>query len=191
MTTPTFTNTRKVPTRKNGKITRSYNAWKDMRTRCYNTKFHERNPTYIGCSMAEVWWDFSNFYDWFSDNYIEGWALDKDLKNSGNKEYSPETCMYIPRQINNLLLNRAAGRGIYPQGVSWFKRISKFRADCNFNDKQNTLGYYDTPEEAQAVYWAYKEGAVDATLEQHPLTPNVKEYVRQAFRAQRDEALNG
>ena len=36
------------------------------------------------------WKRFSNFKKWFDDNYVDGYAIDKDLICKGNKCYCPE-----------------------------------------------------------------------------------------------------
>lgn len=53
---------------------------------------------------------FSNFLKWFNGNYIKGYALDKDILIKGNKVYSPETCCFVPYEINTLVTNRKNGR---------------------------------------------------------------------------------
>lgn len=83
-----------------------YTIWTSMLKRCYDEKTQERQPTYKGCSVAEEWHNFQNFGKWFEENYnydmMKGWHLDKDVLVKGNKVYSPETCCFVPRDINNL-----------------------------------------------------------------------------------------
>lgn len=45
---------------------------------------------------------FSNFAEWFDKHHVEGWELDKDILVSGNRTYSPETCCFVPHEINVL-----------------------------------------------------------------------------------------
>ena len=33
----------------------SYLRWRDMMQRCYNIKFHERQPQYKDCTVCEEW----------------------------------------------------------------------------------------------------------------------------------------
>lgn len=54
-------------------------------------------------------------------------------------------------KLNNL-------RGKYPIGVSYDKRLNKFKSCCNdSNGKQIYLGIYDSPEEAFYSYKIFKE----------------------------------
>ena len=39
----------------NGKQTREYNIWNKMSQRCYDEKYHRKEPNYIGCTVCEEW----------------------------------------------------------------------------------------------------------------------------------------
>lgn len=69
--------------------------WAGMFLRCYSVKWHEKYPTYIGCTVATEWHNFQVFAKWFYENYIEGYDLDKDSIITGNKVYGPTTCKFI------------------------------------------------------------------------------------------------
>lgn len=89
-----------------GKTTVEYNRWYGMFERCYDSKVHEKNPSYIGCSVSPEWYDFQTFARWFNDNKplnvdISEYDLDKDIKVPGNKIYSPYTCTIVHFSINN------------------------------------------------------------------------------------------
>ena len=45
----------------------------------------------------------------------------------------------------------------YPLVVCFDKASGKFKAQCTVNGKLQHLGYFDTPEEAFAVYKPFKE----------------------------------
>jgi len=81
----------------------AYTTWKSMLRRCYDTKFLSRYPTYQGCSVEKHWHNFQNFAEWFYENHIEGYELDKDLKVFDNKIYSKNTCWFIPNYVNSLI----------------------------------------------------------------------------------------
>lgn len=80
--------------------TKAYNRWRNMLYRCYCEEFLNEHPTYKGCSICEDWKYFSKFKEWFDAHNVSGWALDKDLLIENNKLYSPETCCFIPFEIN-------------------------------------------------------------------------------------------
>lgn len=84
----------------------NYSTWLSMLKRCYNIEFQFKHSSYIGCSVHEDWHNFQNFAKWYDENYYsignERIALDKDILVKGNKIYSPETCIFVPHNINNL-----------------------------------------------------------------------------------------
>lgn len=147
----------------------SYLKWHDMLCRCYNAKFHERQPQYKGCTVCEEWLNYSNFKVWYDKNKIRGMELDldKDILFKGNKVYSPETCCFVPHTINTLFLSRKEARGDYPIGVSYEKEKKKFRAAMAFMGEQIKLGTFDTAESAFARYKEYKEDFIKDMAEQY------------------------
>jgi hypothetical protein len=134
-----------------------YMRWRDMIKRCYDPKYHAKQPTYIDCSVCDSWLMFSNFRNWMVNQDWEGKELDKDLLVKGNKVYSPETCVFVSRELNTLLNSSAAIRGEWPIGVSFDKRDRKFQAQCSINGKNKRIGSYDTPEDAHKAYIEFKE----------------------------------
>lgn len=132
--------------------TRAYKCWNRIFERCYSKIALARAPFYEGCSVCEEWHCFSAFKEWFDENYIEGYALDKDILVKRNKIYGPDTCCFVPREINSIMVNRRNHRGQYPIGVKPFK--DKFIARCPMQMKRTYLGLYNTPE---AAFNAYKE----------------------------------
>lgn len=154
-----FNSQRQHPTSKGGSTTRAYRTWRCMLQRCYDPKYQESKPTYVGCSVAEEWHDYQNFADWFySNEYSDrGYELDKDLLISGSKEYSPETCCFVPREINCLLHGNKTFRGKYPQGTHWHKASGRFACQIGINGKLKHLGLFDCPNEAHEFYRKEKE----------------------------------
>lgn len=45
----------------NGIKTEEYIKWFSMFNRCFDEKYQEKQPTYIGCSVSEEFWNFQNF----------------------------------------------------------------------------------------------------------------------------------
>jgi hypothetical protein len=142
--------------------TPQYYTWISMMRRCYNLKQQEIQPTYIGCSVCKEWHNFQNYAKWWDDNYyeIEGLRMevDKDILSKGNKIYSPETCIFVPNNINALIINCKKVRGDYPIGVNKLDS-GKFRARYSdaISGKRIHLGCFNNPEEAFKVYKLHKE----------------------------------
>lgn len=141
----------------NGKQTKCYATWLRMLERCYNAKYHEKFPTYKGCTVCAEWHNFQVFAEWYYSNFykIEGqrMELDKDILCKDNKVYSPETCVFVPQAINSLFVKHDKRRGDFPVGVT--KNGNKFKALVSKgNGKAMYFGTYTTVEEA---FQAYKE----------------------------------
>ena len=152
----------KYKAKTNNSSTLVYRIWQSMVQRCYSPIYQEKYPTYIGCMVADEWLDFQDFAEWFENQYYSGlgYHLDKDLLFPNNKLYSPETCCFIPSELNNLLISCTASRGDYPQGVSFDKSKGKYKAELNINGKKKNLGRFTCPNEAHRVYKKAKEAHV-------------------------------
>lgn len=135
-----------------------YNTWHNMIKRCYDKKYHIKKPTYRDIKICEEWHNYQNFAKWYESNYIHGFEIDKDIICKECKIYSPITCMFIPQEINNLLIKSNSIRGKYPIGVSKYK--DKFQASIKINSKRVFLGHLNTPEEAFQVYKMAKEAHI-------------------------------
>lgn len=104
---------------KKGKTEKAYATWNAMMRRCYDESTRWYNPTYAGCSVCIEWHNFQNFAKWFYDNYPQdgkSYDLDKDIKNAGNKIYSPENCMFVTRSENVIFSATKAHKFISPEG---------------------------------------------------------------------------
>lgn len=131
-----------------------YRKWCDMLKRCYDSKYQETRPTYIGCTVCDEWLTFSNFKSWMKKQDWEDKVLDKDLLFVGNKIYSPETCVFVDHMTNTFTIGRGAARGDFPLGVRFHKRIGKFEVRCSnpFVKKEETIGYFTCPNEAHLAW---------------------------------------
>ena len=109
-----------------GKHTREYELWRGMIQRCYDEKYHERQPTYKDCEVCDRWLVFANFledltliedYELWRDNSNTGVSLDKDIKVQGNKIYSLETCKFVSKSDNSKERNERSGNPNPPKKV--------------------------------------------------------------------------
>lgn len=147
----------------------SYLRWHDMMNRCYNEKFHEKQPQYKGCTVCEEWLNYSNFKVWHDQNKIAGMKLDldKDILFKGNMVYSPETVAFVPHEINTLFINGKKNRGDLPLGVHFDKSKGKYRAVMSYMGERKKLGTFDDVNSAFVRYKEYKEDFIKKMAEQY------------------------
>lgn len=136
----------------NKKLKPSYRIWYNMLARCYGKS---KPNNYEKCYVCEEWLTFSYFQEWFLENYIEGWQLDKDILIKGNKVYSPQTCCFVPKEINMAFTKSDKTRGKNIIGVTY--RKGKFEANVSCEGKSQYIGFFDTEIEAFNAYKNAKE----------------------------------
>ena len=140
-----------------------YKKWVSMLSRVYSERYHKTHPTYKNSSICSEWLYFSNFIKWVDEQPERDWKSmqpDKDFLIKDNKHYSPETVVFIRRNVNSFILDNGASRGDCMLGVTYRGRgLSKpYEAGCNnpFSDEKVYLGYYTTELEAHLVWKATK-----------------------------------
>lgn len=144
---------------KRGSMTKAYGCWSRMLDRCYGSY---KSSSYEDCEVSHGFKVFSTFKKWcetqkgFSE---QGWELDKDLLGD-SKLYSETTCCFIPQRINALITKKVKTKGLYPTGVSFYKRKNVFKADCMYKGVKKHLGYFDNVEDASFAYKFFKEAYV-------------------------------
>jgi len=161
-----------------GKVIREYQLWQNMLQRCFDEKYKQNQPTYEGVTCSKEWLSMTNFIEDVSQMRgfgLDGWALDKDILQKGNKLYSKDNCCFVPQEVNNLLTKRDKARGEYPVGVYFNKASGKFMAQLRINGKLKHLGYFTTTEEAFQVYKTAKEAHIKLVAQkwQHLLDERV------------------
>ena len=144
----------------------SYSVWTAMLARAYSDKFHARRQTYIGIEICDEWKNFCAFRDWWIENQVDGWQLDKDLL-SDTGVYSPGTCIFVPTWLNTFTIDCGAARGEYKIGVYLHKGTGRFRARCRNTvaNKNQHLGYFTTQE---AAHLAWLNRKLELALELKP-----------------------
>jgi len=147
---------------------RARGLWGDLLKRCFCDKYQKHKPTYKTVEVCEEWLNFQNFAEWCNtqkffnakDESGKYYQLDKDLLVRGNKIYSPETCCFVPSQINSLFTYVKSTKGEHPVGVSYMKNRGKFEAYFSYKGRRKHLGHFDTSEEAFKAYKKAKEGHI-------------------------------
>lgn len=141
-------------------MTKEYSLWYHMLTRCYSKKVHSRAPTYTDCCVSDNFKSFQYFAKWVQSQVgfmSSSFQLDKDMLFKGNREYGENTCVFIPTNINNFLVNRGKLRGKFPIGVCMLRGKYFEVRMSNGKGKSNYIGCYKTQEEAFQAYKAAKE----------------------------------
>ena len=111
-------------------------------------------------------------------SYYDGSRLkDMGTIKEGDKFiiYSPNTCAFVPVEINSLLTKTNALRGNTLIGV--FKTNNKFIVNCNNGTNKKYLGTYNTEIEAFEVYKRVKENYIKEVANKWKdfIKPNVYE----------------
>lgn len=127
--------------------------------------------SYKDCTIA--WKSQAEFRQWAVAQVgygVEGFELDKDILVKGNRVYGPDTCVFVPQEINMLFSGcyKAGRRGKYPIGVSFNKGSGTFVAQMSNRQElglDKYLGSFATVEEAFACYKAAKEAKIKKLAE--------------------------
>jgi len=156
--------------------TRTWRTWSGIirRTDKRDPKWLSQPGTehYADCTLDPRWYKLSAFKEW-----IEQWddygnkEVDKDILIPGNLEYGPDTCLMV-RRVVNAWFKPHFDHGDLPRGVSWNscwknKGTGKpYRAQITpIGGKRTGLGYYDTIEEASAVFEKARKEQIKVLIE--------------------------
>jgi hypothetical protein len=141
---------------------RSYTVWKGMLDRCYNESSTRSCASYVDCSVAPCWHRYSDFKVWFGQNCITGYQLDKDILIPGNRVYSPDTCCFVPPNINQAVRwRRQLPQSGYP-GVRVFG--SGFHAEITHKGKARITECRTDALEAHCDWQRLKAEGIDDHL---------------------------
>jgi len=151
-----------------GQSTKEYKLWFAMLARCYSKIYHEKGASYTNCEVSENFKNFQYFAEWCQSQTgfgLPDYQLDKDILIKGNKLYSEDTCVFVPREINNLFTLSNKARGDLPLGVykdDTGRSVKLYKAVCTTHDSvnQKSLGRFHTPQEAFTAYKPVKEATV-------------------------------
>lgn len=143
----------------NGVHTAEYEDWHSMIRRCYdNSAYH---VTYQDVEVYESWKCYQTFAEWATKQVgfnNKGWHLDKDLLIKGSRIYSPDTCTYLPREINGFIKRKRMND--LPLGVDLVineSGVIQYRSQGRANGSNVGLGSYPDIETAFNVYKKHKE----------------------------------
>lgn len=129
-----------------------YAVWRGMIRRCYvsDEKRRKQESTYKGCTVVKEWHVFSNFKSWMEKQDWEGKQLDKDLKVHGNKIYGPDTCVFIPKEINILISEGQKSSYGLLKGLTMDH--GRIRARIRKYGKLHQIGNFDNEQQAHEAW---------------------------------------
>lgn len=127
---------------------KAYAVWRNILMRCYDPKnTHYKRYGGAGIKVCEEWLCYQNFAEWYEKNKIDDWEVDKDLLSEEKiKKYSPETCCFLPIDMNRKIKNdevksKKGFIGVTKEGTKWRAEVTNVY-----------LGAYETKEEARLAY---------------------------------------
>lgn len=130
-----------------------YTKWVSIIRRCYYEGYHANQKCYKDVTVCKEWHDFQNFAKWFQDNYnattMKGWELDKDIICKDCKQYSPETCCFIPQEINKFFTVKPK-KSKLPLGV--YKQFNKYKTNISMGKGKRQVTSFDRLEDAILHY---------------------------------------
>lgn len=132
----------KIPTKVEGLKSIPYQTWISMIHRCYGVN---REKCYEGVSVCKEWSRFSSFlddYQYMVGSYQKGFVLDKDILCLGEKMYSKESCVLIPKKLNAIFAN-------------WTRKLTVkeyeggFTTSGQINNRKENRKVFSTKEEVE------------------------------------------
>ncbi len=151
----------------NNGLSKAYDRWHSLLRRSYWEGYHASDKSYKDVTVCEDWHNFQNFAKWFYENYnpeiMQDWQLDKDIICSECKIYSPETCCFVPSEINKFFCKSVNKSTNLPVGVNM--NGTGFKAEVNIGGKtihktfrklEDAVNFYKTEKEKYAKKVAEK-----------------------------------
>ncbi len=148
-----------------------HTQWSNMLKRCYCDASLLVDPRYEEVFVDKHWHNYQNFADWFFENRVDGFYLDKDLLTDTRK-YSEGTCCFIPGEINTAIVMSYKQRETedtshLPVGVGFCKKTGKYTAKAGTRNNSEWGGRHSTVEHAFEKYLQIKNSQLRSLAEKH------------------------
>lgn len=162
-----------------GKITKEYTTWNGLMNRV------GRKTAYKDVVVSDNFKDYDFFYEWYNnqigahcfDENGRSFELDKDLLGDGLL-YSENTCVIIPKELNNTFKVFNKRNISLPLGVSKEGRKRHYKVALSIGGKHQHIGYFETPEEASNAYMAERFKRLLELIDKYPLDNRVVDIIR-------------
>lgn len=146
--------------RNDGCRTKEYDTWTCMLQRCYG----ENRPShYENCNVAAPWHNFQVFAMWCNKQIgfnEKSWELDKDLLGGVDKHYSPDHCVFLPKELNTFFISKNADQ---TKGFYKHKKSGKYLVRCG----TDYIGLFETEQLAHESYINAKKHKASKLLEKY------------------------
>lgn len=129
-----------------------YKVWVQMLVRCYSQSYKKKYKYDYSPTVCSEWLNFSVFREWMQLQDWSGKQLDKDILIPGNKHYSPETCVFVPQELNKFFNLHRNRKSATLTGVTKNCRGSRYTACITRDGKTNSLGGFATELEAHHAW---------------------------------------
>lgn len=132
-----------------------------MKERCTSKVRKLANPGYAEARLSFE--SFQHFVCWSREQHgydldNASWCLDKDILVTGNTDYGPSTCLFVPQEVNKFFCIGGSQKFPYPDPalpdipfVGWSISQRRYRVKCGDQSR-----YFDDPYEAHAWWQVQK-----------------------------------
>lgn len=130
---------------------KEYRAFSSAKTRCYNPNV-ESYADYgaRGITVCDEWLGEDGFYKFFD---ALGPSPDKSFLDriDPNGNYCPENCRWVTPSMSGFNKRKTSRNTSGRTGISWSKKMGKWKAYIRCITKEEHLGYFDNFDEAVKV----------------------------------------
>jgi len=153
------------------KALRVYYVWQGIISRCYNP-LHDSYERYggRGVTVDERWHYFQEFAKWYIVQQERGmgnahvnWHVDKDILFEGNLLYGPDTCCFVPEDVNVFFATlNAKGYSLHKGLFKVSLAIAGNKYQRCFSEEVDAISWYTKgkTKAAEILLWKY-EGLLD------------------------------
>ena len=139
-----------------------YSAWRNMRTKCYNSyneNYHQFGGK--GIKVCERWDKFANFFEDMGKRPEPEFNF---ARIDNDKNFTPDNCFWADLQTQSFMKSKKNSNDSGYVGV--YKVKERWRAVAYHDKRPVVLGLHDCRHEAAAKVEAYKE--------EHGILPYIK-----------------
>ncbi len=151
-----------------------YDRWIHVLKRTLSDKTKAKHTSYVDASVCDIWQKASVFRSWMESQVWEEpgrkekLQLDKDILIPCNKVYSPETCAFVPRELNCVLIiidNELGVPGVVKRTNNY--GTDRYIATISTRNVKSDLGSHKTLEAAHAAWQLAKIERLEFELNEY------------------------